>query len=68
MKNNRAVIVFDVANGQADVYRDVGAVAEILNMPRTTLQSKLNVGTQYIDGRFVGIGVIHKSGRGGDRR
>ncbi len=67
MKEKDPIVIFDVARQRIDIYKDMGPVASELNIPRTTLRSRLERGFQYTDGKFVGYGTVHKSGRGGDR-
>jgi len=67
MKDKDPIVVFDIARHQIDIYKDVGPVASELNIPRTTLQARLDKGIQYTGGKFVGYGTVHKSGRGGNK-
>jgi len=67
MKDKDPIVVFDVARQQIDIYKDIGPVASELSTPRTTLQSRLYKGIQYMGGKFVGYGTAHKSGRGGNK-
>ena len=64
MKSDQVIVLFNIAGRTMDVYRDHGPVADILGMPRTTLQSKLGGGILYTGEYFVGYGGLHKSGRG----
>lgn len=57
-----------MATGSMEAYKDLTPIAEMVGISRTTLQSRLRVGIQFIDPMFIGYGELHKSGRGGLRK
>ena len=64
---DQIIVVFDLKRGDMNVYRDIGPVAEMMGIKRTTLRSRLEKSVQYDSGVFVGLATIHKSRRGGKR-
>ena len=64
MKRDQSIVMFNVADRTMDIYKDFTPVAELLGIPRTTLQSRLDSGVQYNGKYFVGYGNNHKSNRG----
>ena len=68
MKDNRGVIVFNVADREFDVYKDVSDAAGHVDMVTSTLSYNLsNSSVHYTGTYFIGYGNIHKSNRGGRR-
>ena len=64
MEVQRGIVVFDVARGTFDIYKDVPDAAGHINMPIDTLRYTLERGIRYYNGYFIGYGDIHKSNRG----